>query len=171
MWTRSRVLRHKKTQFRNTCDLSRGQTCLVRQSMHARCRTIRVGPLFRRIIGDRCVTIAAVPFLCRPAMAATPCAFLARWQEPPGDQIAILRPVLARKATFLLALIWIGSPVAGLRPMRAARLRTSRMPRPEIFTRSPFFSCYVEHGRLLLMRALHGGISPMRFVDVRLAHG
>jgi hypothetical protein len=30
----------------------------------------------------------------------------------------------ARKATFLLALIWIASPVAGLRPMRAARLRT-----------------------------------------------
>ena len=28
---------------------------------------------------------------------------------------------MARKATFLLALIWIGSPVAGLRPMRAAR--------------------------------------------------
>ena len=30
----------------------------------------------------------------------------------------------ARKATFFDALIWIASPVAGLRPMRAARLRT-----------------------------------------------
>ena len=35
------------------------------------------------------------------------------------------------------------SPVAGLRPMRAARLRTCRMPRPAIFTRSPFLRCLV----------------------------
>ena len=41
----------------------------------------------------------------------------------PGDQIAILSSLVARKATFLLALIWIGSPVAGLRPMWAARFR------------------------------------------------
>ena len=40
------------------------------------------------------------------------------------DQTASLSSFAARKATFLLALIWIGSPVAGLRPMRAARLRT-----------------------------------------------
>src|SRR5262249_23404348 len=46
------------------------------------------------------------------------------------DQIASFNSLAARKATFLLALIWIGSPVAGLRPMRAARLRTCRMPRP-----------------------------------------
>ena len=48
---------------------------------------------------------------------------------------------MARKATFLLALIWIVSPVAGLRPIRAARLRTCRIPSPVIFTRSPFLRC------------------------------
>jgi hypothetical protein len=41
-----------------------------------------------------------------------------------------LRSFDARKATFLLALILIASPVAGLRPMRAGRLRTCRMPSP-----------------------------------------
>ena len=41
-----------------------------------------------------------------------------------NDQTASFNSLEARKATFLLALIWIGSPVAGLRPMRAARLRT-----------------------------------------------
>jgi hypothetical protein len=39
----------------------------------------------------------------------------------------------------LLAAIWIDSPVAGLRPVRAGRSFTSRMPRPLIRTRSPFF--------------------------------
>jgi hypothetical protein len=42
----------------------------------------------------------------------------------PQVQIASLSSLAARNATFLLALILIGSPVAGLRPMRAARLRT-----------------------------------------------
>src|SRR5262252_9625524 len=41
-----------------------------------------------------------------------------------NGQTASLSSLAARKATFLLALILIGSPVAGLRPMRAARLRT-----------------------------------------------
>src|SRR5579883_1776092 len=45
--------------------------------------------------------------------AAPLTAFLAE------DQIASLSSLEARKATFLLALIWIGWPVAGLRPMRA----------------------------------------------------
>src|SRR5215471_8488891 len=39
-----------------------------------------------------------------------------------GDQIAILP---GRNATFLLALIWIVSPVAGLRPTRAAHHQNS----------------------------------------------
>src|SRR5262249_7126125 len=55
------------------------------------------------------------------------------------DQTASLSSLAARNATFLLALIWIGSPVAGLRPMRAARLRTTRTPRPAMRMRSPFF--------------------------------
>src|SRR3984893_16014200 len=53
-------------------------------------------------------------------------------------QTASFNSLEARKATFLLALIWIGSPVAGLRPMRAARLRTCRMPKPTMRMRSPF---------------------------------
>src|ERR1700730_9644429 len=57
------------------------------------------------------------------------------------DQTASLRSLAARNATFLLALILIGSPVAGLRPMRAARLRTCRMPRPAMRMRSPFLRC------------------------------
>ena len=56
-------------------------------------------------------------------------------------QIASFSSFEARKATFLLALIWMASPVAGLRPMRAARLRTCRMPRPPMRIRSPFFRC------------------------------
>ena len=39
-------------------------------------------------------------------------------------QIASFRSLAARNATFLLALILMTSPVAGLRPMRAARFRT-----------------------------------------------
>ncbi len=39
-------------------------------------------------------------------------------------QIASLRSLATRKATFFDALILIASPVAGLRPMRAGRLRT-----------------------------------------------
>ena len=40
------------------------------------------------------------------------------------DQTASFSSLAGRKATFLEALMWICSPVAGLRPMRAARLRT-----------------------------------------------
>src|SRR5262249_42101501 len=49
----------------------------------------------------------------------------------------------ARNATFLEALILIASPVAGLRPMRGPRLRTTRMPRPLRRMRAPFFRCLV----------------------------
>src|SRR5262249_595351 len=69
--------------------------------------------------------------------------FVCESQRDLGDQIAILSSLVARKATFLLALILIASPVTGWRPMRAARLRTCRMPSPVIFTRSPFFKCFV----------------------------
>src|SRR5882757_6238795 len=37
----------------------------------------------------------------------------------------------------------MASPVAGLRPIRAARLRTCRMPRPTMRMRSPFLRCLV----------------------------
>src|SRR6185295_516717 len=64
--------------------------------------------------------------------------------EREDGQTASLSSLEARKATFLLALIWIGSPVAGLRPMRAARLRTTRTPRPTRRMRSPFLRCLVR---------------------------
>src|SRR3979409_1818452 len=51
---------------------------------------------------------------------------------------ASFNSLVARKATFLLALILIGSPVAGLRPLRAARVRTTRMPSPPMRMRSAF---------------------------------
>src|SRR6478735_477885 len=54
------------------------------------------------------------------------------------DQMASLSSLAARKAIFLEALILIDSPVAGLRPIRAARLRTCRMPRPESRILLPF---------------------------------
>jgi hypothetical protein len=49
----------------------------------------------------------------------------------------------------LLALILMASPVAGLRPIRAGRLRTCRMPRPPILMRLPFFRCLglLDHAR------------------------
>src|SRR5215213_9495642 len=65
------------------------------------------------------------------------------------DQTASLSSLAARNATFLLALILIGSPVAGLRPMRAARLRTCRMPRPPMRMRSPFLRCFTTRSTML----------------------
>jgi hypothetical protein len=61
------------------------------------------------------------------------------------DQIAIFKSLAARNATFLLALILIASPVIGLRPMRAAGLRATKMTSPMIFTRSPFFQVLGDH--------------------------
>src|SRR5262252_6261816 len=60
-----------------------------------------------------------------------------------ADQIASLRPFATRNATFfdaLLALILISSPVAGLRPLRAGRIRTCRTPRLGMRILLPFFS-------------------------------
>src|SRR5215468_4353811 len=63
-----------------------------------------------------------------------------------ADQIASLGPFATRNATFfdaLLALIWISSPVTGLRPLhagRAGRIRTCRTPRLGMRILLPFFS-------------------------------
>ena len=63
-----------------------------------------------------------------------------------ADQIASLKPFATRNTTFfdaLLALIWISSPVAGLRPLRAGRagrIRTCRTPRLGMRILLPFFS-------------------------------
>ncbi len=40
------------------------------------------------------------------------------------------------------ALIFIGRPVCGLRPVRAARLTTENFPNPVNATSSPFFSVF-----------------------------
>src|SRR5437773_1169832 len=47
---------------------------------------------------------------------------------PWRPEMASLSSLAARNAFFLLAFIWLSSPVGGLRPLRAARLRTTRMP-------------------------------------------
>src|SRR6185503_21339883 len=67
-----------------------------------------------------------------------------RCREERVDQIDFLSSLAARNATFLLALILIASPVAGLRPMRAARLRTCRTPNPAIRMRQPFFRFFTS---------------------------
>jgi hypothetical protein len=76
-----------------------------------------------------------------------------RPRERQRGQTASLRSLAARNATFLLALILMASPVAGLRPMRAARCRTCRMPRPtllEVFGDEPHH--VGEHGFGLPLR-------------------
>jgi hypothetical protein len=68
---------------------------------------------------------------------------------------ASLRSFDALKAIFLLALILMVSPVAGLRPIRAARLRTWRMPRPGMRMREPFFRCLIiDKQRIAAVRKL-----------------
>src|SRR2546425_10999894 len=51
-----------------------------------------------------------------------------------------LKVLATEKPTFLRAGILIGSPVCGLRPMRAFILRSRKTPRPGILTDSPFFT-------------------------------
>lgn len=58
-------------------------------------------------------------------------------------QTASFSSLAGRKATFLLAAIWIVAPVAGLRPVRASRWRTSNVPIPLIRIRSPLFKWVV----------------------------
>src|SRR5262245_6507880 len=67
---------------------------------------------------------------------------------------AALSSLTARNATFLLALILMAWPVAGLRPMRAGRLRTCRMPRPFSLTRLPFFRCLAITATMSMRMAL-----------------
>src|SRR3989449_10505368 len=53
---------------------------------------------------------------------------------------AIFSCLPARNAGAIDALIWIVPPVLGLRPMRAARFRASKFPKPVICTFAPFFN-------------------------------
>src|SRR5579864_7062985 len=52
--------------------------------------------------------------------------------------IASLAALATRNFTTVLALIWMGSPVCGLRPTRALRCAFTRRPRPGT-TNTPFF--------------------------------
>src|SRR5256714_3722371 len=52
--------------------------------------------------------------------------------------IASFAALATRNFTTVLALIWIGSPVCGLRPMRALRCAFTRRPRPGT-TNTPLF--------------------------------
>src|SRR5438132_12053221 len=52
--------------------------------------------------------------------------------------IASFAALATRNFTTVLALIWIGSPVCGLRPMRALRCAFTRRPNPGT-TNTPFF--------------------------------
>ena len=101
------------------------------------------------------------------------------------DQIAILRSLAARKATFLLALIWIGSPVIGLGPMRAARFPDLQNSKPSDFHPLAFFQVLGNHadeacqhlltlllGELVLLRQrisqmLGGDLLELRPFDCR----
>ena len=60
-----------------------------------------------------------------------------------GPFTATFSAAPALNAGTLAALILIASPVLGLRPARAARLRTSKVPKPTRATLSPFFSVLV----------------------------
>src|SRR5271166_5299533 len=75
----------------------------------------------------------------KPADTGRQALLFSEKRVAPRAQIASLSSFAGRNATFLLALIWICSPVAGLRPIRAARERTCRIPRPAMRTRSPIF--------------------------------
>src|SRR5215472_18737634 len=72
----------------------------------------------------------------------------------PPCQIAAFNSFAARKAIFLLALILMASPVAGLRPMRAGRLRTWMMPSPLMRMRRPFFRCLAISPTMSMSMAL-----------------
>ena len=61
------------------------------------------------------------------------------WPLGGAAYTASFSSLAGRNAIFLLALILMASPVAGFRPILAARFRTWRMPRPVRRILSPFF--------------------------------
>jgi hypothetical protein len=89
-----------------------------------------------RLVGSRHKHRAGTSTKCRKTATSS-----GRLIPPGWFQTDSFSSFAGRKAIFLLALILIASPVAGLRPMRAARARTCRIPRPVNRTLSPFFRC------------------------------
>jgi len=90
---------------------------------------------------------------------------------------AVLSAAPALKAGALDALIFKGAPVAGLRPLRAARLRTSNVPKPTSATLSPFLRVAVmmsinavilrsASALVLSVLAASASINSLRFMRV-----
>jgi hypothetical protein len=73
------------------------------------------------------------------AASARPTAFALHLMEPDYFPTATLKSFEARKAIFFFAGILMDSPVEGLRPVRAACLRTCRLLRRGIRMRFPSF--------------------------------
>src|SRR4051812_39169044 len=92
---------------------------------------------------NRVTKIASAQWLINLAGNRPPKLLLGGRRKRDLDYTASFNSLDGRKATFLLALILITSPVAGFRPMRAPRFFTCKIPRPEIRIFSPFFRCLV----------------------------
>src|SRR5690606_32972383 len=69
-----------------------------------------------------------------------PMRTVARFTRIGYQLTASLSPLPARKAALVEAPILISLPVRGLRPVRASRLRVSKLPKPVIWTLSPLLS-------------------------------
>src|SRR5687768_12272034 len=69
-----------------------------------------------------------------PRRGSRSCVDSERSREAPdyflGPRIASLAALATRNLTTFLAGMWIGSPVAGLRPMRALRFTRTSLPMP-----------------------------------------
>src|SRR5690606_17237328 len=77
---------------------------------------------------------------------------------------AALSVAPAEKRGVLEAAILIASPVAGLRPLRAARFATEKVPKPVMPTVSPFFKRSVT----ISMRVLSALLAAVADMSVRL---
>ena len=66
-----------------------------------------------------------------------------------SPEITSFRPFAGRKRGFLLALIWIVSPVKGLRPLRALRSTFLNLPKSLIVTSSPFWMLRVIESKMI----------------------
>ncbi len=91
--------------------------------------------------------------------------------------IASFAALATRNFTTVLALIWMGSPVCGLRPTRALRCAFTRRPRPGT-TMMPFFlvsliavsaSCYRNAAAVLLGSSVFSARCRMSCVFVKPA--
>lgn len=66
-----------------------------------------------------------------------------------SPEITSFRPFAGRKRGFFDALIWIVSPVKGLRPLRALRSTFLNLPKSLIVTSSPFWMLRVIESKMI----------------------